>query len=187
VTNHPDRVIANAVLAGERGAFEGLVASHQRLCWHIIYRMVRCPEDTRDLCQETFLRVFRSLHQFRGEQGLKSWIGRIAYTVALRHLESRRVPIVDSSSEADEESALAAHPSDFDLERACADEQLARYLHEEIELLPPLLRTLLTLYYQDDLQVPVIAEITGLPAGTIKSYLFRARLRLRHRLEMYQR
>ena len=90
-----DRVLVAAVLAGAPGAFETLVRDYQRLCWHIINRMVRHPDDTRELCQDTFLRVHRYLHQYRFESPLKSWIGQVAYSVARRHLERKRIPIVE--------------------------------------------------------------------------------------------
>ena len=182
----PDRALVNAVLARERGACERLVAEYQRLCWHIIYRMVHSPDDTLDLCQETFLRVFQRLHQFRGDQGLKSWVGKVAYTVALRHLESKRMPIADTENWADAETILASQPSEFNLEKACADEQLVEQVQQEINKLPPLLRTVLTLYHLEDLSIPDIGEIIGLPSGTVKSHLFRARLRLRNRMEFLQ-
>ena len=90
-----DRLLVAAVLAGAPGAFETLVRDYQRLCWHIINRMVRHPDDTRDLCQDTFLRVHRYLHQYRFESPLKSWIGQVAYSVACRHLQRKRIPIVE--------------------------------------------------------------------------------------------
>ena len=177
-----DRELVDAVLADRPGAFERLVREHQGLCWHIIQRMVRNPEDARELCQDTFLRVHQCLHQYRHESALKSWIGRVAYTIALRHLEHKRIPLVDSGS--DEAGALLENVGDgFDLEAACADEETRRHLHEAIEQLPPLQRTLLTLYYLEETTIPEIARMTGLANGTIKSHLFRSRLRLRGALE----
>src|SRR5688500_4089060 len=90
-----DRSMVEAVLAGEPGAFEALVRAYQGLCWHVINRMVRHPEDTRELSQETFLRVYRHLHQYRFESSLRSWIGQAAYSVALRHLQRKGLPLVD--------------------------------------------------------------------------------------------
>ena len=177
-----DRALVDAALAGRPGAFERLVREHQGLCWHIIQRMVRNTEDTRELCQDTFLRVHQSLHQYRGESALKSWIGRVAYHVALRHLERKRIPLVDSHDEDD--TPLTESVSDgFDLEAACMDAEIAAHLHAAIEALPPLQRTVLTLYYLDENTIPEIAHITGLASGTIKSHLFRSRLRLREALE----
>ncbi|MEW9622643.1 RNA polymerase sigma factor [Rhodanobacter geophilus] len=178
----PDRELVDAVLAQRPGAFERLVREHQGLCWHIIQRMVRNPEDTRELCQDTFLRVHRCLHQYRGESALKSWIGRVAYHIALRHLQRKRIPLVEAH---DDEGwpPTESVADDFNLEAACADEEIAALLHEAIEALPPLQRTVLTLYYLEENTIPEIAHITGLASGTIKSHLFRSRLRLREALE----
>ncbi|KZC17728.1 RNA polymerase subunit sigma-24 [Rhodanobacter sp. FW510-R12] len=179
----PDRDLVDAVLANRQGAFERLVREHQGLCWHIIQRMVRNPEDARELCQDTFLRVHQCLHQYRYESALKSWIGRIAYTIALRHLQHKRIPLVDHGGDSDDYALVENIGDGFDLEAACADEETARHLHAAIEQLPPLQRTLLTLYYLEETSIPEIARITGLASGTIKSHLFRSRLRLRSALE----
>ncbi|MFI4959478.1 MAG: RNA polymerase sigma factor [Lysobacterales bacterium] len=181
-TRQADRELADAVLAKRPGAFERLVREYQGLCWHIIQRMVRNPEDARELCQDTFLRVHQCLHQYRGESALKSWIGRVAWTIALRHLQHKRIPLVDNA-DAGEGSLLDNLGDGFDLEAACADEETMRHLHAAIESLPPLQRTLLTLYYLEETSIPEIARITGLASGTIKSHLFRSRLRLRGTLE----
>ncbi|HXD36578.1 MAG TPA: sigma-70 family RNA polymerase sigma factor [Rhodanobacter sp.] len=178
----PDRDLVDAVLANRPGAFERLVREYQGLCWHIIQRMVRNPEDARELCQDTFLRVHQCLHQYRHESALKSWIGRVAYTIALRHLQHKRIPLVDHDSD-DGFDLIESIGDSFDLEAACADEETHRHLHEAIEQLPPLQRTLLTLYYLEETTIPEIAQITGLASGTIKSHLFRSRLRLRGALE----
>jgi RNA polymerase sigma-70 factor (ECF subfamily) len=177
-----DRVLVAAVLAGARGAFETLVRSHQRLCWHIINRMVRHPDDTRELCQDTFLRVHRYLHQYRFESALKTWIGQVAYSVARRHLERKRIPIVEPAGD-DAPSPLERVADDFDLEAASANAELGALLHAEIERLPPLQRMVLTLYHLDEVPIAEIAVMTGLSAGTIKSHLFRCRARLRGRLQ----
>jgi RNA polymerase sigma-70 factor (ECF subfamily) len=178
-----DRVLVAAVLAGTPGAFETLVRDYQRLCWHIINRMVRHPEDTRDLCQDTFLRVHRYLHQYRFESALKSWIGQVAYSVARRHLERKRIPVVEPTVDDDEAlSVVEQVPDAFDLETASADEELGGLLRAEIEALPPLQRTVLTLYHLDEVPIAEIATITGLTAGAIKTHLFRCRARLRGRL-----
>jgi RNA polymerase sigma factor (sigma-70 family) len=178
-----DRALVAAVLAGARGAFETLVRDHQRLCWHIINRMVRHPDDTRELCQDTFLRVHRYLHQYRFESALKTWIGQVAYSVARRHLERKRIPIAEPAADEDSVSFVERVADDFDLEASSADAELGTVLHSEIEALPPLQRTVLTLYHLDELPIAEIARITGLTAGTIKSHLFRCRARLRGRLQ----
>lgn len=179
----PDKALVDAVLGNTPGAFERLVRDYQGLCWHIIQRLVRHPEDARDLCQETFLRVHQNLHQYRHESPLKHWIGRVAYSIALRHLERQRIQpgaLLAGSDPVPDAEDLA---ETFDFEAACDDALGARRLHEAIETLAPLPRLLLTLYHLEDVPIPEIARITGLPGGTIKSHLFRSRLRLRELLE----
>ena len=170
-----DRSLVTAVLANTPGAFERLVREYQGLCWHIIQRMVRHPEDTRELCQEAFLRVHQCLHQYRFDAALKSWIGQVAYSVAKRHLERKRIPLAEPTADGDGLSLLDLVGDGFDLETATADDEIARHLHAAIETLPPLQRTVLTLYHLDELPIAEIAGITGLAEGTIKSHLFRSR------------
>lgn len=174
-----DLALAQAARAGRPGAFEQLVRTHQRLVWHVVQRLVRDTEDSRELCQETFLRVHRYLHQYQGDSRLATWVGRVAYHVALRHLERKRIELVDSHDDEDPDALLAQAVAPLDLEVQAASTQLQRRLHQAIEALPPLPRTLLTLYHLEELPIPEISQITGLPAGTIKSHLFRARLKLR--------
>ncbi|MFT4197927.1 MAG: sigma-70 family RNA polymerase sigma factor [Pseudoxanthomonas sp.] len=177
-----DRELVQAVLAGRSGAFERLVRSYQGLCWHIIDGMVRHPDDTRELCQEAFLRIHRSLHQYRGESALKSWIGQVAYSVARRHLERKRIPLAEAAGA--DGLALAEDIGDgFDLEEASVRQDGLRRLHVAIDALPPLQRTVLTLYHLQELSLGEIAALTGLAEGTLKSHLFRSRKRLREILE----
>ena len=174
-----DRALVEAVLANRAGAFEQLVRDYQGLCWYVIQRMVRHPEDTRELCQEAFLRVHRYLHQYRFDSPLKSWIGQVAYSVAKRHLERKRIALVDPVGDEDGLSLLdnIGDGSDLQQEHVQADDE--RELHAAIERLPPLQRTLLTLYHLEELPIVEIASITGLAEGTIKSHLFRSRKTLR--------
>ena len=177
-----DRALVEAVLANHAGAFEQLVRDYQGLCWHVIQRMVRHPEDTRELCQEAFLRVHRYLHQYRFDSPLKSWIGQVAYSVARRHLERKRIALAEAIDDEDGLSLLdnLGDGSDLQADHVQADDE--RELHAAIERLPPLQRTVLTLYHLEELPIGEIAAITGLAEGTIKSHLFRSRNKLRELL-----
>jgi RNA polymerase sigma factor (sigma-70 family) len=177
-----DRALVEAVLAARPGAFERLVRDYQGLCWHVIQRMVRHPEDTRELCQEAFLRVHRYLHQYRYDSPLKSWIGQVAYSVAKRHLERKRILLAEVADDADGLSLLDTIGDGHDLQAAHAQAGEDRELHAAIERLPPLQRTLLTLYHLEELPIGEISAITGLAEGTIKSHLFRSRAKLRELL-----
>ena len=174
-----DRRLVEAVLANRAGAFEQLVRDYQGLCWHVIQRMVRHPEDTRELCQEAFLRVHRYLHQYRFDSPLKSWIGQVAYSVACRHLERKRIPLADVGEDADGRSLIDNLGDGQDLQDGHAQREDERELHAAMERLPPMQRTVLTLYHLEELPISEIATITGMAEGTIKSHLFRSRKHLR--------
>lgn len=177
-----DQLLVQSVLARAPGAFERLVARHQGLVWHMVYRMVQHPEDARELSQDVFFRVHERLHQFRGESSLATWIGRVAFSVASRHLQRKRLPLAEPVGE-DDAPAWEHVADEFDLEAACADAEVMRLLQAAIDRLPAIQRTLVTLYHLEGLGVGEIAGITDLPEGTVKNYLFRARGRLRQQLE----
>jgi RNA polymerase sigma-70 factor (ECF subfamily) len=178
-----DRDLVEAVLTGRRGAFEQLVRTYQGLCWRIVDDIVRHPDDTRELCQEVFLRIHRSLHQYRGDSALKSWVAQVACSVALRHIERKRLPLADIREDEDGLAPAERVSDGFDLEAATADEDMQAHLHAAIDALPPLQRMLLTLYHLEEMPIGDIARSTGLAEGTIKSHLFRSRKRLREILE----
>ena len=178
-----DRALVESVLANRPGAFEQLVRDYQRLCWHVIQRMVQHPEDTRELCQEAFLRVHRYLPQYRFDSPLKSWIAQVAYSVAKRHLERKKIPLVDMFEGEDGASPYDNISDGVDMQARHAQADETRVLHAAIECLPPLQRTILTLYHLEELLIGEIAGITGVAEGTIKSHLFRSRNTLRALLE----
>ncbi len=181
--------LVNAVLNGESGAFERLVREHQTLCWHIVLKLVRDPEDARDVCQDAFLRVHRYLDQYRFDSALRTWIGRIAYTAALRYLERRRNASLENMLYSDPDfagddrsDAFDSYASDEDVQARAGQSQIDALVRRHMERLPPIQSLLLTLYHLDELTIPEISATTGLPSGTIKSHLARARARLRDTL-----
>lgn len=180
IKQHYEEKLVAEVLAGNQQAFTEFVKQYQRLVWHLVYRMVQHPEDCRDLCQDVFIRVCRYLPQFRFESSLATWVGRIAYNVSVKHLQRKQLPIQYS----DDTSVLWTEniAADFDLVAVCTDAEQMAMLHSAIETLAPLSRTVLTLYYLEELTISDVAIITDMPEGTIKNLLFRARGQLRTKL-----
>lgn len=172
-----DRRLVSAVLACEYGAFAHLVERHQKLVWHLLYRLVGDVEDTRELSQDVFLRVAQRLPQFRFESALGTWIGQIAFSIGARHLRRKRLPLADVSG--DGEDMLARVDAGVDMEAEFSDVQRQRQLLAALDSLPPVQRALITLYHIEELDISQIASITAMPQGTIKSHLFRARKALR--------
>lgn len=174
-----DIELVKRVLAGESKAFREIISGYQRLVNHIVYRMVPNERDREDICQDVFVRVYQNLSRFRGESRLSTWIGRIAANRCIDFLQARKLniapnPIEDSDSLADESRATP--------ETASAHQNLAEILKREIDNIPHPYRTVLTLYHLDDLSYEEIGSVLDMPEGTVKSYLFRARKKLRERL-----
>ncbi|MEM9303179.1 MAG: sigma-70 family RNA polymerase sigma factor [Pseudomonadota bacterium] len=171
-----DREIVQQVLADRPGAFEQLVARHERLVWHIARRMCRREDDARDVTQEAFLRVYRKLAQFRFDSSLATWIGRVTYNLAVRSLEKKR-------PETGIEDAPELPSSDPGPDRQIEAHEAKARVSAALEALDPVPRTIVSLHHLQHLSVQEIAAVTDLPAGTVKSHLFRARRRMRAMLE----
>jgi len=183
-----ERALVEGAMRGERPALHALVSSYERLVAHVVRSMVRDPGDREDLCQETFLRVLRGLSSYRFQARLSSWIGTIAYNLCVNHYHRRRIVLetdLTPDPEAGEEPGrpLDAHPSaDVSAEERLAQSQVSALIEDELLRLAPLDRTVIVLYYQDELSQGEIAEITGLSVDAVKIRMYRVRQRLRSQL-----
>lgn len=176
-----DQALIQQILRGNHAAFKQLIEKHQKLVWHLIYRMVQHPEDSRELSQEVFLRVYNSLGSFRFESKLSTWIGRIAFNIASRHLQKKKLPLLHGD---DDTAVLDTVADDTDLTAAVLSQQQTARLHQALAALAPIPRTILTLYYLDELSITDVADILQMPEGTVKNALFRARARLKAKLQL---
>jgi len=176
-----DRTLVNRVLSGNGNAFRELVTDYQRLVAHVVFRMVRNESDREDLCQEILVRVYQNLSGFEFKSKLSTWIARIAFNTCSNYLDKKKCPLYDDITPEDRSiedvETYELGPEDFAISSDIADR-----VHEEIAELPVTYRTILTLYHLDEMTYREIGEITGLPDGTVKSYLFRARRLLRELL-----
>ncbi len=177
-----DRALVNRVLAGETGAFEEFIARYQRLVAHVVFRMVDNQTDREDLCQDVFIALYRGLGDFQFKAKVSTWVAKVAYYRCLSHLDKAKVPLFDDIT--NEETHLDQMPGEALSPADCAEVgDISAKVREEIAELPIHFRTVLTLYHLEQMSYQEIGEITDLPAGTIKSHLFRARKLLRTRLE----
>lgn len=188
-----DQQLVARVLRGEHAAFTEIVRRTEGLVAQLVFKMIRQPADRQDLTQDVYLKVFKSLPGFKFQAKLATWVGHIAYNTCCHYLEKKQLVLVDLGSEAREDDAAhrlprVATPADNETERLLFSQELAAILDAELEKLPPLYRTLVALYHQEELSYGEIAQITALPEGTVKNYLFRARKRLKENLSVnYQR
>ncbi len=179
-----DERLVEAVLSGDREAFSELVGRHQRGVLAFAARVTGDREAAPDIAQETFLKAFCALASFDPNYRFSTWLYRIASNCAVDHLRRRRVRIPsrvggereDGSPEA---RIRAADPSPDQLLRC---RELEGRLDEEIRRLPRRYRQLLHLRHREQLRYDEIARATGIPIGTVKNRIFRAREILRNRL-----
>lgn len=168
-----DRQLVAAIIDGDPQAFPRLMKLHQQTCARILARMV--PQDlVADLLQETFLAVYRQLQRFRFDASLRTWISRVAYTTGLQYLRRRKLEaqwfIALEEDALPEVDGDAVDPAGFSQSL-----QASQWLLEAMARLSPAQRLIVGLHYGEDFDIGQIVQVTGLPAGTIKSHLYRAR------------
>jgi RNA polymerase sigma factor (sigma-70 family) len=180
-----DQLLVEKVLRGDTGSFAVIIKKTERLVAQVIFKMITFPEDRKDLAQEVYMKVYKNLSGFQFQCRLTTWIAQITYNACINHLRKKKLVLVDdaktmeSENEAIEILQNKLHAGRNDSEAFLFNKELAQILQAEIEKLPPLYRTLITLFHNEELSYIEIGEITGLSEGTLKSYLFRARKKLR--------
>lgn len=170
-----DRVIVQQVLNGKQSAFGSIIETTGNLVAQIIYRTGVPVAEQKDLTQDIYFKVYRELKRFRFQSKLSTWVAQIAFNTCADYLAKKKISIVPLDEAIEKYSSVV---TDQPLERK-QDEAL---LSRAMESLPPLYRTLIALYHQEEISYEEIAKITGLPMGTVKNYLFRARKLLKEKL-----
>src|SRR4026208_1930469 len=175
-----DRELVAIAVTGFDGSFEELVRRYQRPISAYVYRMVGNYESALDLTQEIFIKVYNSLRRYRSEFKFSTWIYKIAHNSAIDHLRrtaTRAQPLVtglenDALDRTVESTRLSPEQESERKERRGEIESVVRAL-------PGNYRELIILRHSQDLSYEEIVEVTGLPLGTVKNRLFRAREMMR--------
>lgn len=180
--NSTDQYLVQQVLKGNQQAFGQIVRQTEGLIAQIVFKMVPAPGDRQDLVQDIYLRAFKNLAGFKFNARLSTWLGKISYNTCLHYLEKKKLVFLPNGNEQKDEPA-GKHLQDNYVEKRLSAKELTAILGSAVRMLsPPIYQTLITLYHQEDLSYAEIAEITSLPEGTVKNYLFRARKALKEQL-----
>lgn len=186
-TNHsnPDKHLIDRVLNGDKQAFATIIHNTEALVAQMVFRMVSRAEDRKDLVQDIYIKVYSNLQGFRHQARLSTWIGQITYNTCISYLRKKQLLLSGYDNENSEEEDIvpvqgpvASDESDSQL----FNKERSMILQAAMEKLSPIHRTLVTLYHQEEMSYQEIGVITGLPEGTVKSYLFRARKALKENL-----
>jgi RNA polymerase sigma-70 factor (ECF subfamily) len=178
-----DLMLVERTVAGDQKAFELLVIKYQRRIERLIGRMVRDVDLVEDIAQETFIRAYRALAQFRGDAQFYTWLYRIAVNTAKKALmDLKRDPLVSESAmrgsgdDEDETSAVENELTSSETpETVLAAKEIAGAVNSAMEALPEELRQAVTLREIEGLSYEEIAEVMNCPIGTVRSRIFRAR------------
>ncbi|MEY2617860.1 MAG: putative polymerase sigma-24 factor [Pseudomonadota bacterium] len=176
-----DSALVQRTVAGDSRAYELLVVKYQRRIERLIGRMVRDTDLVQDIAQETFIRAYRALGQFRGDAQFYTWLYRIAVNTAKKALvDLRRDPLVTETAlrndDEDETSAVANELTTEETpETVLAAKEIATAVNQAMLALPEELRQAVTLREIEGLSYEEIAEAMSCPIGTVRSRIFRAR------------
>ena len=183
--NPEDKHLINRVLHGDTRAFGIIIKNTENLVAQIVFKMVPTVEDRKDLAQDIYLKTFHNLEGFKFESKLSTWIARIAYNTCLSWIEKKKL-ILPGNLHDDENNVLPlknVYQHSFqDSESILSQKELSGILRKEIDDLPVIYKTLITLFHHESMTYEELSQVTGLPEGTVKSSLFRARRMLKEKL-----
>jgi RNA polymerase sigma factor (sigma-70 family) len=175
-----DKTLIKRVNDGDLSAIRFLVEQYKNLIWHIIISLAGHNSDSEDLFQDVFLGVFKGCKRFRGDARLSTWIGSIAHHVCVDYIRKKKNNTYIHNLETDQQ-LMVNFTTDVSWKQI-ENEDLNSIVLATIAELPPDYRTVITLFHIDECSYRDIAEITGMPDGTVKSYISRGRNLLREKL-----
>jgi RNA polymerase sigma-70 factor (ECF subfamily) len=161
------------VKAGDVRAFSAIVSNYQQMVFTIVFRITGNREDAEDITQEIFVKVFKSLEQFREESEFSTWLYRIAYNTTLSELRKRKIAPVPVN-----ENLNPANEPFIDDEEDDLKEVKLQYLEEALKKLFPDEFFLVTLYYFKEQSIEAISKISNLSVANVKVKLHRIRKKL---------
>jgi RNA polymerase sigma factor (sigma-70 family) len=190
-----DQQLVNRVLRGDSNAFSAIIKNTEALVAQIVFKMIANVEERKDIVQDIYLKAYKNLCDFRFQSKLSTWIAQISYNTCFNYLQKKKAILpgnLHHQDDSDEEKLEYLKTSSSALinisEHRIIQKELSKILTREIENLSPVYKTLITLYHNEEMTYEEIATITQLPAGTVKSYLFRARRSLKESiLSKYKR
>ncbi|MES2112434.1 MAG: sigma-70 family RNA polymerase sigma factor [Bacteroidota bacterium] len=176
-----DIELIEQVLAGNQSAYADLVRRHQRFVFTLAMRYAKSREDAEEIAQDCFVKTYRSLASFQGQSKFTTWLYSIVYTTAMTFLRKKRI---DTDSIDDEGTFIQveSQASFYDVNNA-ENKSRSFYLNQAIEQLLPDDAAIITLFYKGEQSLEEIGQALGMEANTVKVKLFRARQRLKEKLE----
>jgi len=166
---------------GDHDAFALLVDEHQRYIYNLALRVMKDENEALDLAQETFVRAWTALPNFKGQSQFRTWLYRIVTNLCYNRLPNLRRSLIDFGDDM-MENISETDPTFNNPAHEFESNETKAYLHQAIDGLDENYRLLITLRYQNELSYEEIASTLNLPLGTVKTGIFRAKAQLRKAL-----
>ena len=176
-----DIELIEQTLAGNQSAYADLVKRHQRFVFTLAMRFAKGREDAEEIAQDCFIKAYRSLASFQGQSKFSTWLYSIVYTTAMTFLRKKRVA-TDSIDDENTFVQVESRESGYDTNNI-ENKSRSFYLNQAIDQLLPDDATIITLFYKGEQSLEEIAQALGMETNTVKVKLFRARQRLKEKLE----
>ena len=173
-----DQLLIERTLKGDMQAFRWLITRNQHLVSRVVGRIIQDENEMEEVCQDVFLKAYDKLATFRGESKFSTWLVSIAYHMSLNHVKKKKRPHVSI----DEVRGQGTTGKGIDLKMEQDD--LKSMLEIALRKLPEAQRNVITLFHLEEMTYEEVAEITGMPIGTVKNYLFRGRNQLKELLQI---
>jgi RNA polymerase sigma-70 factor (ECF subfamily) len=181
-----DEGLIKDALAGDQRAYRELLERHRQPIYHVIFKIIRNPDEAADLVQETFMKAFGSLASYRFEYRFSTWLYKIAANNAIDFLRKKRIDALSLDKPiqtVDGEVTFEVPDWSQNPEEELYRRRRAITVQDAIAALPPKYREVIQLRHQQDKSYEEIADQLGLPVGTVKARIFRARELLKKKLK----
>ncbi len=177
-SSEQDQLLVEQALAGREGAYTELVAKYQNALYHHIYRMVRRKQEVDDLVQESFIKAFSALDSYSSQYAFSTWLYKIATNHTIDYLRKKKLQTfsIDKPMQTkDGELEYELPDTTYRPDRHLLEDQRRTLLQEAIDALPPKYHRVIVMRHQQERSYQEIADELGLPLGTVKAHIFRAR------------
>ncbi len=172
-----DQILIKKILKGDRLSFEKLMKKYNKRIYNFIFRMVRNEESAMELTQDFFIKIYTVLYKFNFEYKFSTWAYRICYNLVIDHIRKNQVFVNSLEDDSFPKKHLVYHNNIKSLDglEILQKEEIKSFIWETVDKIPFKFKELILLRYQQELKYDEIAEITGLPVGTVKNRIFKAK------------
>jgi len=180
MSQKPDDYLIDKVIKGENNAYAELVDRYKQMVYTLAYKIVKNREDAEEVAQDTFVKAYNALNDFKGDSKFSTWLYKIAYYRSLDYLKKNKRRVETTKIDISEEYNIASLDDALD---ALEAKDRTEIIKHAIQKLPGEDSVLITLYYFETLSMNEISKVMGISPNTVKVRLFRGRKRLAKILE----